>query len=289
MINRILFTMHIMWYESKMINETLDSIAESIVYSSIPVDIVLYLNSQTYLEKPITGNSSDMFKEFLSHPLIKECNIFYKTDDDPFYNIGDFRRDLYNPSYKYTVWGESDCLLPINYFYILSNVNIDELHILSFASRKMWDYTWSEVEHTAFKSYEYVDSNKPLEHLEYVPYRYFDVISQNELNSFNETEFNINIYRLNNIKVDGSLLALSNNLPHPFIHKNLHFVREDTYAALFFTIKNISQYHVSNVLKGHNYNHPLKRCNTVATRSDDAFKQYEQISYELINKLWNEQ
>ena len=55
MHNKILYTLHVMWYESKMLNETLDSLQMAIDNSSIPVDIMICLNSQTYIEKPDEG------------------------------------------------------------------------------------------------------------------------------------------------------------------------------------------------------------------------------------------
>ena len=100
-MDRILYQQHIMWYESKMINETLDSLAEALTNSGLEVDLRFCLNSQTYLEEPIEGNSEDMFEEFINHPILKRAEIVYKTNDEPFYNIGDWRREVYDMDYKY--------------------------------------------------------------------------------------------------------------------------------------------------------------------------------------------
>ena len=62
----ILYQQHIMWYESKMLNETLDSLQLALQYSTLPVDLKFCLNSQTYLEQPIQGSPEDMFEEFLN-------------------------------------------------------------------------------------------------------------------------------------------------------------------------------------------------------------------------------
>ena len=40
-----------MWYESMMLNETLDSLQNAIDNSTIPVDIMICLNSQTFIRK----------------------------------------------------------------------------------------------------------------------------------------------------------------------------------------------------------------------------------------------
>ena len=114
--------MHIMWYESAMIEETLDSLTNALSYEQTnDVKIKLCLNAQTYIEKPKMGKPREMFDMFLHHPIIKQSEIIYKTDDDSFYNIGDWRRETYDHNCKYTCWGESDCILPKEYFYILKN------------------------------------------------------------------------------------------------------------------------------------------------------------------------
>ena len=50
-MNKILYTLHVMWYESMMLNETLDSLQNAIDNSTIPVDIMICLNSQTFIRK----------------------------------------------------------------------------------------------------------------------------------------------------------------------------------------------------------------------------------------------
>jgi hypothetical protein len=281
MDNYILFQMHIMWYESKMLNETLDSIQQAMQYSELPVKVKLCINSQTYLETPVTGNSVDMIKEFENHPLLENSQIIYKTDSDDFYNIGDWRREVYDIDAKYTVWGESDCLLPEDFFYILSTVQIDELHSLTFSSRKMWDTTWDIVEHIDLHKYP-----RSIENVYQAPHSLnsCDVITQSELDAFNN-QFDINIIKLPNTKIDGSLLCLSNGLNLQLIPEDMHFVREDFCAEQVLGLKNIPQYHVSTRIKGHNYGHPLKRTNTNATRDSNLFKSYESQSQLAMQKF----
>lgn len=281
MIDKILYQQHVMWYESNMMNEMLDSLQQALKFTTIPVEIVLCLNSQTYLETPIEGNASDMFNVFLSHPVLKNAEIIYKTDEDEFYNIGDWRREIYLKDYKYTVWGESDCLIPEDYFYILSNLNIQEPHTLSFASRIMWDDTWTVVEHEDLRKFPNLDNQKP-SYPELAPYRYYDYISINELNEFNN-KYDIKVEQLPINKIDGSLFVLSGNLPEPFIAPKLHFVREDMCAEMFFRKKHIPQYCVTTRLKGHNYHHLMKRTNTKSTRDDNNYRNMENLSHQIIN------
>jgi hypothetical protein len=283
MKNRILFQMHIMWYESLMIIETLDSIEDALKHSLIPVDFNICLNSQTYIESPIEGNSEDMFNAFINHPIIKKSKITYKTNEDEFYNIGDWRREQYDKDFKYTVWGESDCLLPEDFFYVLSILDIKETHVLSFASRKMWDNSWDCVEHLEIKKYQRDGSNwnkAP------IPYNSCDVINQEQLNEFN-SKHEIKVLLNDTIKIDGSLLCISNGINFNFIPDKMNFVREDFCAEQIFKIKNIPQYIVSTRIKGHNYSHSKKRTNTNNTRNDKLFKYYEEKSTRAMNEYLN--
>ena len=271
-----LFNMHIMWYESKMINETLDSILTASDSIGNKIDFKFCLNSQTFIEQPVEGKASDMFDCFLNHDIFKKKNveIIYKTNEDPFYNVGDLRRDVYDNKYKYTVWGESDTIIPPQYFILLDRLLIDEPHILSLSSRKMWDESWRPVEHMDIQDRDYYELPEYFRSGEY--------ISQEKLNEINDMYEEFGLIKLPKIKVDGSMLALSANLPTPFISPNQHFFGEDTCAALFFEIKGIPQYHLVNLIKGHNSNHPLKRTNTTQTREDDLFLKYSEESKESM-------
>jgi hypothetical protein len=278
-----------MWYEVKMLNETLDSVEKAIKNSPIEVDLMLCLNSQTYIEKPTDDyNPKEMFNEFINHPVLSKCKFIYKTDNDPFYNIGDWRRDIYGSEYpyKYIVWGESDCLVPSDYFFLLSHVNIDHPHVLSVASRKMWDSSWDEVEHEWIRQFP---RNGPPEKLEQapIPYNIGDYINLEQLNEFN-SKFPPILKQMNVLKIDGNMTALSPSLPYPFLPLDLHFAREDFCLQMFFTKKMIPQYVISTRIAGHNRTHPLKRIGTLNQKNDEIYKSYENQSFEsIINFIKN--
>lgn len=285
-MNKLLYTLHVMWYESMMLNETLDSLQNAIDNSTIPVDIMICLNSQTYIEKPDTGfEPIAMFDEFLNHPVLKNANITYKTNSDEFYNIGDWRRDIYGPeyAYKYIVWGESDCLVPEDYFFLLDNINIDEPHFISLATRKMWDSTWDIVEHEWIRPFP---RNGPAIRPEQAPapFNCADYISLDQLNEFNR-QFDPMLIKLDRLKIDGNMTTLSPNLPYPFLPLDLHFAREDYCLEMFFTKKGIPQYHMPTRLKGHNQVHPTKRVGTLNQKNDSIYKEYEQKAYDSIFKF----
>lgn len=270
-----------MWYESKMIWETLNSLEEALSNSELEVDLKFCLNSQTYLEGPIEGKAEDMFEKFINHPILKRTKIVNKTNNDTFYNIGDWRREVYDVDYKYTVWGESDCLIPNDFFYILSKIEIPHPHLISFASRKMWDSTWDCVEHTDLKKYERTTENP---YQAPTPYNSSDIITQSELNKFN-SKSDIEIRLNDTIKIDGSLLCVSKGIDFQFIPDDMNFVREDFCTQLAFQHKGIPQYVVKNRIKGHNYSHPLKRTNTNGKRSDAVYKEYEIKSINAMNNF----
>lgn len=276
--------MNIMWYESKMMNETFDSIQSALKNSNIPVEFFFVLNSQTYWEKPLVGNASDMFDQFKNHPIFKSATVIEKTDNDPLYNVGDLRRECYNRDYKYTVWGESDSLLPEDFFYILENLDINSKHALTFSSRKMWDRTWTHVEHVALRD---MDINKI-----HPTWRNDVQMNQSELNAFNNQfgEVTIDVIPTGMQKIDGSTVCVSGDFDTPFVSEQGCF-GEDTSFEYYLKIKNIPQLLVSNRIKGHNYIHKDKRTNTDAKRTDQVILDYKKECsvklQEFVNKLHN--
>lgn len=269
-----------MWYESKMLNETLDSIQNALKYSPIPVEFIFVLNSQTYLEKPLDRKPSDMFSDFLGHPMFTYPNleVIYKTEDDPMYNVGDIRREVYKKDYKYTVWGESDSLLPEDFFYILGSLEIEEKHALTFASRKMWDHTWTHVEHLYLR-----DMNLNSVH---ETWRNDVQLNQEQLNTFNATIEDVIVEKIQQgrQKIDGSTVCVSRGFDTPFV-SNQGCFGEDTAFEYYLKIKEIPQYLVASRIKGHNYKHADKRTNTNNLRTDQVVLDYKKICDEEQRKF----
>lgn len=260
--------MHIMWYEAEMLNETLDTLQAALQYSKVPTEIRICLNTQTYLEEPIEGKPEDMIEKFIHHQVLKNATIIRKTNNDSFYNIADWRREQYNQD-GYTYWGESDCLIPEEYFYTIENLSIDHPHFIAFASRKMWEESWVKVEHEKLKNLEHKSGRSAEE-----PFNWDDYINYDQLKIFNKKQKEIVVLKLDVPKIDGSLIVLSPGLPQ-FIPDKMHFVEEDACAQFTFEKNHIPQYLVSNILKGHNYKHHLKRTNTLATRDDSLYQQFK--------------
>lgn len=286
-MTRFLYQMHIMWYELEMLPETLESLSNAVSVSDVPVDITVCFNKQTYLEKPVVNNIDEQFDLIAKHLVLQNATIIEKTDKDAFYNIGDWRREIRSKD-GYTIWGESDTLIPIVYFPLLEQIwNIREQlvqpHVLTLASRKMWDSTWESVEHPVIKPYQPFPNGKtnapnPISHDHY--------INQEQLDSFNAeyVDDGLSLEVIYPPKIDGSMLALHPNLPQ-LIADEIHLPSEDFCAQLALTVLNIPQYHVTNIIKGHNYHHPRKRTNTIANRNEygevvRGGELFEKLKYE---------
>jgi hypothetical protein len=278
-----------MWYESQMINETLDSIQEAISNAQHPVKLIICLNSQTHIEKPDKGFIPEqMFDVFLNHPVLENAIIIRKTDNDSFYNIGDWAREIYGSDYeaKYTVWLESDCLVPEDYFFLLENIDINHPHTISLSNRKMWDYTWDEIEHPYMQHFPRTGPPEEPQRNTPEPFGVGHYINQEDLNNFNN-QFEPKLIELSQPKVDGAMTAVSNNFPYPFIAEGVHLGGHDHYMELFMKKHNIPQYHISTRLKGHNCTHPKKRLGTNTARGGEVYKKYEKQCKELIHNLIN--
>jgi len=290
----ILYQVHHMWYESSMIDECWHSVLQALrAAPDVDVKVQICFNMQTYIEKPEVVNHKLMLTKWDSHPLMQDYKpeLVIKTDDEPFYNIADWRREVYDPEAKYTVWGETDTILPRDIFAILDKVEINQPHALTFAGRPMWDNSWDVVTHERLLGYSKPCQCKPhkddcIELLE-APWKYKDYITQKELNKFNDESGDIKIQQVP-WKIDGSTVCLSGGLETPFIAPGMHFVREDTCLEYYLRKKNIPQVCITTRLKGHNYKHPNKRVGTNATRKDEVFKKYADVSIAAMQKFLSE-
>lgn len=290
----IVYQVHHMWYESNMIDECWHSLLNALrAAPDVEVKIKICFNFQTYIEEPEVEEFEYMLKKHTTHPLFRDYQpeVTIKTNDDPFYNIADWRREVYDTDAKYTVWGETDTILPRDIFAILNSVNIDQPHALTFAGRPMWDDSWDVVTHEKLRGYSKPCQCNPhkddcIELLE-SPWKYKDYITQKELDKFNDESGDIKIQQVPH-KLDGSTVCLSGGIETPFIAPGMHFVREDTCLEYFLRAKGIPQVCITTRLKGHNYKHPHKRVGTNATRNDEVFKKYADESVKAMNKFLSE-
>ena len=153
---------HVMFYEVEMISEFVESVYQAAhqVDNKDNITVDFLFNFSEYFEKVDTNQISvDEIKvkfinqvEYLRSTGINVRYNFYE-DNDNIYTIGSYRRDLnYNNcnDYDFIIWGESDCLVPLEMFNTLDTLsnyasqnNINR-YVTTFATRKMWDESWGK-------------------------------------------------------------------------------------------------------------------------------------------------
>lgn len=286
---KVLYLTHIMWYESKIVRNTLDTIQRAIDFSNNVLDIHFrfILNSQTMLEEPETGTAEGMFNEFLDHPVIKLSEIIKKTDSDPFYNIGDARRENYDQNYDYTIWGESDCLVPIEFFSVVNDIvscQLPKPHVIIPSRPKMWN-SFEPIEH------QYV-RNKSREDLKNddlgkkMLYGYS--ITSSELDEINKKFIDeLSLVEVFPPKFDAPLVMISQGMPTPFIPPEFHLRNEDTYLAAFLFWRGYKQYLIENLMIGHltlEATNGLKRSNVRKKKESDLLQDlFYKYTWAIIN------
>ena len=285
MKTNIHFNMHIAWYESFIINETFDSIKHALDYfNDIDLTINLCLNSQTTFMSPIKGKPEEMFDDFKNHEIYKMSKIVTKTDADNFFNVADWRRDYYNKD-GFTIWGESDCLLPQEIFYMIDYINKEikeePPYCLVFAHKKMFDDTWKCTEHPFLS-----EGNLDYWHKKDMKLCCDGYICQTDLDEFN-SKIETSIYKQNAYKSEGALTTLSRGFPTPYISPDINVWGDDECFMRFCQLCRIPQYFVT-LMKGHNIRHPKKKMNCIDKLDKEKMLTYKAESYQKVFKFLGE-
>ena len=288
------FIMHISWIDAKIVPQTLTSIQNALKYSNVPTEIILLLNEQTFIDTPLEKTPEQQWEYFMDHPLIKDCTIIKKNDNDEFWGVAKFRREFMNKN-GLTYWGESDCLLPLEYFYVSENFDqLEKQHdrwVLSFAVRKMWG-GWDIIEHP---SVQHLADHEGLPKGDFM--RCDSQFGSNleerleNLYKFNEAQGDPKIVLLPDSRIEGAITVLK-NMPDDLICPDIDFFHEDHNLELMMRICDIPQYHVSNIIKGHDNWNPDKRTNidNAMTRNPKASERKDanhKAMMEYIQKKFN--
>lgn len=271
---------HVMFYEVEMINEFMQSLRNSIQEVSnqenITVDFVFNLceyfgkidNSETTVNE-LKAKFNEHLKIF--DGLKSKLNVKFYEDSSP-YTMIDYRRDLNYFGCQHNdfiVWGESDSLLPKQTFHALETLaqytdqNNIHRYVTTFAIRKMWDNSWSPLEHIEFEDKTYYEKDNPLCWSEKHSIRY--TMSIEEMNEINDKYENYDIRMLDKPQFDGSCIVLTSDLIKAGV--NIHpgvwgIAAEDTslmYSCMQILGQNYRQFIFKNLLKVHNREHPKKR------------------------------
>lgn len=270
---------HVMFYEIEMLWEYVDSIIEAVRKVDNPQNVAVQFcwNTQQYLETIDEEKlSADMllskFAIQMSRLRAAGCSVFvtYKTDDNPFYNIAQYRRDLNHEwcdMVDFVLWGETDSLFPVETFDIIESVSEyaskHDIHryVISFADRKNWDASWDIITHPKYEDVQYVDDKDWLINNEASSKSYMTRERMNEINSESDS---YDIRRLPYPKFDGACLVISSdlirmgvNIPHALLHCG-----EDTsFGEMAYKLMGdrFTQFVIKNILRVHNRRHPRKR------------------------------
>jgi hypothetical protein len=252
--------MQISWIDAKVAPGAMTSIQNALRYSKEPTEIVLLLNEQTFVDKPLEGEPKDMWRYIVDHPLYAQCKKDIVTNNDPFWGNANFRRD-YITKDGVTYWGEADCYIPLEFFYITEMFHDqykERPYILTFAGRKMWG-DWNIIEHPLVQNLNLDNLSK--EKPEEAFLRCDTTMTMDQLYEFNASQGDPIIIKLPRPRIEGAMTTLSEGLPDGLFCPKMDFFHEDYCLELAMPYFNIPQFHVKNILKGHNMVHPDKRAN----------------------------
>ena len=320
--NSYIIGCHIMFYEIEMVEEYFRSVRYALEEIENPekVRVDILFNVSQYFEDCESQEKLQEIKDRCENLVVQNfawCGNFrYKfySDDEKPYTMADYRRELNNKGidYDYTIWGESDCLMPRQLFVVLEQIsqhakmnNINR-YITTFAVRKMWDDSWKVLEHNEFtdKPYYDMDTEEDKKKAESSPWSIRYTMSQEEMDELNNKVDELDVRLLTHPKFDGSGLVISKdllmtgaNLP-PAVYMN----GDDSaflQSCLLHMGQNYRQFVIKNILKVHNRNHPKKRNyvmgednskNTHFKRATrNWYKEFNEVSKGNMDKLYYSQ
>ncbi len=293
-----------MFYEIDMVSEYIKSCRRALedVENKENVKFHFCLNMSTYFEKydepDRKGFILNQWQGMVSD-LNAEVEIYH--DDKP-YTMANYRRELnlMGINYDYTIWGESDCLLPVEVFSAIESVseyakqNDVHRHIITFAVRKMWDESWRVLEHSEFtdKPYYDMDTKEDTILATTSPWSIRYSMSQEEMETVNNKTEEYDVRMLTYPKFDGSGLVISRDLlmtganiaPAVFMNgDDTSFLQ----SCMLHMGEHYRQFVVKNILKVHNRNHPKKRRYVAGEDKDKMthFKRSTQTWYQRLNNI----
>ena len=315
--NKYIIGCHVMFYEIDMVEEYLNSVHLALqdIENKENVKVEMMWNMSQYFEDCESGEKLFEIKQRINDLENKYgfTSLFYEQNDKP-YTMADYRRELNNQcdDFDYVIWGESDCLMPRQMFGILEQLmehsksnNINRF-IATFGIRKMWDNSWTILEHPKFtdKPYYSMDTPEDTKLAESSPWSIRYTMSQEEMDEVNSETKELDVQMIKYPKFDGSGLVISSDLLRTGANiPPAVFMNGDDSAFLescrLHMAENYRQYVIKNILKVHNRNHPNKRNyvkdedqtkNTHFKRSTrNWYKEYNLVSKGNLMKLFNSQ
>ena len=221
----------VMFYEIEVVNEFIHSLyrASEGVENPENITVDMCFNISEFFEKVDEAQISkyDLIKRFRGYlkPL-EDLGVDVRLeiyDEMSPKTMTDYRRDINHfacQTHDYVIWGESDCLFPVQIFEVLDGLmdyaesqNIYN-YITTFAIRKMWDASWKDLEHVDFtdKPYHGIAEKDEPELAKTMPYSIRYVMSQEEMEEINSKVEQPDVRMITYPKFDGSCLVLSSDL-----------------------------------------------------------------------------
>jgi hypothetical protein len=299
--NRYIIGCHCMFYEIDMVEEYLNSLrlAMEEIENTENIKIEMMWNMSEYFEQCEAKQSIYSKIEKLERKYNFD-SLFYEDDDKP-YTMADYRRELNNKcnGYDYVIWGESDCLMPRQMFGVLEQLkdyaNKQGIHryITTFGIRKMWDESWTVLEHPKFtnKPYYSMDTEEETRLATTSPWSIRYTMSQREMDEVNSETDDLDVKMITYPKFDGSGLVISSDLLRtganvpPAVYMN----GDDTSfleSCRLHMGENYRQFVIKNILKVHNRTHPKKRRYVV--NEDETLTSHKKRGKKVWYKTFND-
>lgn len=291
--NNYIFGLHVTFYELEMLDEHIQSLIQMVEDVENKENIYFHftINFQQKYEKidwkaiyDIYGQGKFFVNEKYGFEFFKilfgnrwgkipyPCGVFidYKFDDESFYSIADYRRDLcWNNSkdYDYVCFSETDSLWPKQTLTLMEGLHTAVANqfpkfVANFAGRKNWDTSWDRIVHPMFQKVQYEDNEDWIFNNEASEKSYMSIERMNEINDIDLSK--VEVHSLSEPKADGSCLIFSSELLNSgaTLPKSIILHSEDE-AILRMTKKVMGdefvQFHFHSILRVHNRRHPKKR------------------------------
>lgn len=278
--NKYIVGVHVMFYEIEMFSEYIDSCVGMMRDIENPKNVTFHFtwNTSEYFEKiDINKISKDTLdKKFYSEVdrLVSTTNalilIDTKDNNQPVYNIADYRRDLnYNhcTQNNFVLWGETDSFWPKETLSAIEQIDEYAIsqnifkYVLFFSERKMWDDSWKVIEHNDFTNETFIDT--PDWNLtNWASSKSYMTLEQ--MYEINDKVTELDVRILNSPKFDGSCLVIKSELIKSGVNipQSLLCSGEDTSFADIAKLlmgDNFVQFVIKNILRVHNRRRPKKR------------------------------
>lgn len=257
----------VQWYEIGIIKEYIDTLIAAVERygnDNVTIDIEFTTNQeleQINQEKSILDILHDFYKETNK---LTDYNVNTRISNN-LVTIADYRRDFndrYCEEVDVLIWGESDMLVPKQIFTSLDRLHQSQSkntpkYLATFAICKMWDNSWTPLEHVDFTNKPFIEGDTK----NWWSLRY--TMNADEMNSFNDSVEDLDVSIIQPHKFNGCGLIISSEVIKAGVNipRSVFFIHEDT-AFMLMTQKvlgNIPQYHFRNILVVHNRKHPGKR------------------------------